>query len=137
MQPGTEQPHFIVDEDAPRGTQEAFAELVALTEEEPDAALAIIATVGSTPTEIAEYAGQLQPDDASFAARTTRLLSTIFVEQIDGDVQLPAADAIMRGRLANRNQPPREMRRVQRIGLFMGTVGLRARQQASTTQEAA
>jgi hypothetical protein len=130
MQPGTEQPHFIVDEDAAAGAQEAFAHLVALAEEEPDALLAITVTAGTTPAEVIAYASQLQPDDESFTAQSARALSTIFSEQYDRDVQLPGIDSKMR-RVMERNQVPAEERRMQRIGLFVGAIGTQARLRAT------
>jgi hypothetical protein len=137
MQPGTEQPHFIVDDDAHPGAQQAFEALVTLTEEQPDVMLAIANTTGATPAAVIEYAGRLQADDESYAARATRALSAIFGEQFDRDVQLPGTDEIMmRRRALERDQAPFEQRRVERIGLFVGRVGAQARLRG-TTREAA
>ncbi|MET0779688.1 MAG: hypothetical protein ABWY71_02540 [Candidatus Saccharimonadales bacterium] len=127
MQPGTEQPHFIVEDGAPPGTQEAFNSLVELIEAEPDATAAFFESAGDTPTEIYQHAGSLAPDDESHDARTARLLSAIFIEEFDQEVQLPAADAAAR-RAEGRNSHEKQKHwRVRRVGFFIGDVANRAR----------
>ncbi|HEV7453863.1 MAG TPA: hypothetical protein VGO07_01245 [Candidatus Saccharimonadales bacterium] len=127
MQPGTEQPNFTVDDGAPPGTGEAFASLVELIEEKPDATAAFFASVGDTPVEIYLYAKNLESEDESHAAKTARLLSTIFTEEFDQEVELPRADEAVRKAEASGNRDPLKHWRVRRIGYFIGDVASQAR----------
>jgi hypothetical protein len=127
MQAGNEQLNFTVDDGAPPGTGEAFARLVELIEEEPDATAAFFESVGDTPAEIYLYARSLEPEDESHTAKTARLLSAIFTEEFDQEVALPKADEAVRKAEMRRNQPPLRHWRVRRIGFFIGDIASQAR----------
>ncbi|HSX32590.1 MAG TPA: hypothetical protein VLF43_04980 [Candidatus Saccharimonadales bacterium] len=113
-------PFFQVEEGAPPGTLQAFANLTALIIEQPAEAQAVFGKLGDTAEDIQRLASthELTPD-AEYRLRLAHACGALLYERMDEDVEMGTQIDHEMHRARTERGMNRHLLRIRRMGAFV------------------